>query len=194
MPFGCSGGPVLAQTKGLGTSLAPTHPPTHPPNHPPTHPPPSNPQHLTPTTSFSSTFSTTHPPTHPPNQTGWSVVGMLSAGQPDRALLHTVPAHLIQRMIDQYESEGGKFVGGSTPGFRFQKVSHPPTHPPNPPTQRTHPPTHPPTAVESLFEREARNGKCCVWCASNRTSRLGTRRKRWVAPFERRRCANGSGR
>ena len=68
MPFGCSGGPVLAQTKGLGTSLAPTHPPTHPPNHPPTHPPPSNPQHLTPTTSFSSTFSTTYPSTHPPTQ------------------------------------------------------------------------------------------------------------------------------
>lgn len=38
---------------------------------------------------------------------GWSVVAMLSAGQPDRALLHTVPAHLIKRVIEQYES-GGK--------------------------------------------------------------------------------------
>ena len=45
---------------------------------------------------------------------GWSVVAMLSAGQPDQALLHTVPAHLIRRVIEQYEAEGkvGKWVGG----------------------------------------------------------------------------------
>ncbi|EWM20423.1 trypsin family [Nannochloropsis gaditana] len=72
MPFGCSGGPVFAQTKGLG----------------------------------------------------WSVVGMLSAGQPDRAILHTVPAHLIQKMIRQYEAHG-QFVGGSSPSFKFQRLLNP---------------------------------------------------------------------
>ncbi len=42
---------------------------------------------------------------------GWSVVGMLSAGQPDRALLHAVPAHLIQRVIAQYEEAEGQGQG-----------------------------------------------------------------------------------
>ncbi|KAM3569541.1 hypothetical protein VYU27_008362, partial [Nannochloropsis oceanica] len=53
----------------------------------------------------------------------WSVVGMLSAGQPDRAVLHTVPAHLIQKMIQQYETHG-KFLGGSSPVFRYQKLTN----------------------------------------------------------------------